>query len=52
MMVPPAWLALGFLAMAEPTTSLLIQAIFILTFLPFFLHLMTSTWAFFLYLEF
>jgi hypothetical protein len=37
--------------MAEPTTSSLIQAIFTLTFLPFFLHLLTSTWTFLHYLD-
>jgi hypothetical protein len=47
----PAWLRLSYLSMTEPTTPLLIQVIFILTFLPFVLHLMTSTWTFFLYLE-
>ena len=46
-----AWLALGFLAMAKLTTSLLIQTMFTLTALPFLLHLLTSTWTFISYLD-
>ncbi len=47
----PAWLALGFLAMAEPTIVSLTQAIFILTFPSFFSTLLISTWQFLAYLE-
>ena len=42
----PAWLALGFLAMAKPTIMTIMQAIFILTFIYGYLPWFTTSWHF------